>query len=124
MDLENGEQTAAQPDIGQNVVQTDTPQPLDFSQAVMAALNARKVNSRCAGCVAFGWGIFHLHPAPVVTPTAINGVVILSACLICTKCGAMRLFNLNALGLNVQMEQPRIITPAQAQAAGPLIVAG
>jgi hypothetical protein len=101
-----------------------TPEPLDFAQAVMTALNARNVNSRCVGCVAFGWAIFHLHPAPVVMPTAINGVVILSACLICTKCGAMRLFNLSALGLNVEINQPRIITPGQAKAAGPLIVAG
>ena len=100
------------------------PEPLDFTQAVMAALNVRKVHSRCVGCAAFGWSIFHLHPAPVVMPTVVTNTVILCACFICSKCGAMRLFNLNLLGLRLEVESPRIVVPGQAQTAGPLIVQG
>jgi hypothetical protein len=99
-------------------------EPPEFVRLVMHQLEAMKVKPRCQSCAAIGWASFTLHHAPVITPTVVNGEVILSACFICLKCGAETRRNLNVLGLQVKQEQRRVLTPAElaGQQKQPLIV--
>jgi hypothetical protein len=89
--------------------------PLEFNEAVELALTNKKVKVKCLECGMIGLAGFLLHPAPVVSPTVVAGQVILSAALICGKCGGTKFYNLNVLGLRVEMEQKRIVTPGQVQ---------
>jgi hypothetical protein len=41
--------------------------------------------------------------------------VLFSACFVCGKCGAQKLYNLNVLGLEMRREERRIVTPGQGQ---------
>jgi hypothetical protein len=101
-----------------------TPEPPEFIRLVMQQVDAMKIKPRCQCCNVIGWANFTLHHAPVITPTVVQGEVILSACFICLKCGAETRRNLNVLGLTVTQEQRRVITPDQIQQKQPLIVTG
>lgn len=92
------------------------PEPHDapeFVRLVMQAVTMRKIKPRCFGCDCVGWANFTLHHVPVVTPTMAQGEVMLSACFICLKCGAMTYRNLNVLGLRIEQQEKRVITPDQ-----------
>jgi len=100
-------------------------EPPEFVRLVMRALAARNIKPRCLGCDCIGWANFSVHHAPVITPTVIEGEVMLSACLICLKCGAEMRRNLNVLGLRVEQQQNRVISPDQIrQKVQPLVVPG
>ena len=89
-----------------------TTQPLSFADVVEGALKTRNVKLRCHDCGMVGMAGFLIHPAPIVSPTMINGQIVLSAGLVCSKCGAMKLFNLNVLGIQLQMPEPsRLVVP-------------
>lgn len=102
------------------------PEPPEFVRLVMRQVEMMKIKPRCQSCSAIGWAAFQLHHAPVITPTVVQGEVILSACFICLKCGAETRRNLNVLGLTVTKEQRRVLTPAEitGQQKQPLIVSG
>jgi hypothetical protein len=98
-----------------NDVKVDAPEPHDFASAVERALKSRNVKMRCHDCGLVGRAGFHLYGAPVVTPTSVEGQVLFSACFVCGKCGAQKLYNLNVLGLEMRREERRIVTPGQGQ---------
>src|SRR5687767_4706735 len=104
----------------------EQPELPEFIRLVMQQVEALNIKPRCASCAAIGWANFTLHHAPVITPTAVQGEVILSACFICLKCGAETRRNLKVLGLEVKQEQRRVLTAAEiaAQQNQPLIVTG
>jgi hypothetical protein len=102
---------------------TDT-QP-ELVRLVTNALEARNYKPKCSHCSSIGWATTYVHPVPIVTQS-LAGEVIVSALLVCGKCGAHREHNLNVLGITVTQEQRRVLTPAEiaGQQKQPLIVTG
>ncbi len=117
--MEAPEQVDPMPPPGELI----NPQPLGFSEVVEAALKTRNVKLRCHDCGMVGMAGFLIHPAPIVSPTLVQGQIVLSAGLVCSKCGAMKLFNTNVLGIVMQQAEPsRVITPDQIRQQAPPLV--
>ena len=85
------------------------PQP-ELVRLVIATLQARNYKPKCPQCSSIGWATTYIHPVPTVTQS-LTGEIIPSALLVCGKCGAQREHNLNVLGITLQTEQKRVLTP-------------
>jgi hypothetical protein len=90
-------------------------QPTDLASAIKSALDLRRVKPRCSECGHVGFEHFACAPNPAAVSLAAEGHVLLCAALVCRRCGATKLYNLNVLGLRVEREERRIVTPGQGQ---------
>ena len=97
-----------------NESQTPETQP-ELVRLVTNALEARNFKPKCSQCSSIGWATTYVHPVPIIT-NSIVGEVIVSALLVCGKCGAQREHNLNALGITVTQEQRRVLTASEIAA--------
>ena len=113
--------------MSENLDQQTPAQPPTFPELVQLNLEKRGVKPRCQVCACIGWANFEILPVPSVTPTLAQNLVVYSAVVTCLKCGLKTEHNLNVLGMPVQFEQRRVLTPselAQQQPSKPLIVTG
>jgi hypothetical protein len=90
------------------------PAPSPFVQAVAQALSAKQISPVCVECgQAQDWQDWMLIPTPVALPLipgpGVEASASLAASLSCTRCGHVRLYRLDLIG--VQVEQRRIIVP-------------
>ena len=98
-------------------------QPQKLADVVALQLRERGVKLSCAACRMVGMAAFEINPVPADRPTVVPPMVMREVSLICMRCGLTMLFNLNVLGIGIQQEQRRVITPDQIrQQAQPLIV--
>jgi hypothetical protein len=100
------------------------PNPaLTFVDAVRTALEAKGFKPKCPACPSIGWLSFEIFGAPCAVATYIQNTHIPIAIIVCRKCGHVSPHSLNAIGVTIQAEEKRIITPDQIQQK-PLIVTG
>lgn len=95
--------------------------PPSFEEALKKALIERGVKPKCPACGSIGW--LQLTVGFGGLPT-VNGVAQLGL-LVCKKCAHVQPFAMADLGLQLQQEERRVLTPDQIrQQNKPLIVPG
>jgi len=107
--------------------ESPTPNPqLSFADTVKVQLEAKGFKPKCF-CNAIGWANFEIVNHPVYAPLLMSNQGVPAACLICQKCGEMRFRNLKVIGVNLTVDERRVLTAselAQQQQKPQLIVPG